>query len=78
MKKNVGKVDRVLRITSGVVIGVILALGVVRGIYGVVLGLFGIMWLITGIIRFCPTYVPFGISTCSKDEKCAVKMEDKK
>lgn len=57
MKCNVGKTDRTLRIIAGLAI---IGWGVVTGnIWGVV----GIVPLLTGIIRWCPAYVPLKIST---------------
>ncbi|MBL0317956.1 MAG: DUF2892 domain-containing protein [Alphaproteobacteria bacterium] len=57
MKCNVGKTDRVLRIIAGlVIIGFGLAL---QNWWGAV----GIVPLFTGIVRWCPAYVPLGIST---------------
>jgi len=57
MVKNVGLVDRTLRIVVGIVI--IVAGVVFKSWWGVI----GLLLLITGLIRFCPGYVPFGIST---------------
>ncbi len=57
MKCNVGKMDRLLRIIVGSTI-------VIAGIYfqnwwGAV----GIVPITTGLLRWCPAYVPFGIKT---------------
>lgn len=57
MKCNVGKTDRLLRIVAGSAIMVI-------GIYfqnwwGAV----GIVPIATGLLRWCPAYLPFGIKT---------------
>ncbi|MBY0233972.1 MAG: DUF2892 domain-containing protein, partial [Burkholderiaceae bacterium] len=32
-------------------------------------GYIGIVPLFTGIFRFCPAYLPFGMSTCSLKDK---------
>ena len=57
-KKNVGSVDRVIRIVLG--IGMIGA-----GIYyGSWLGAIGLIPLLTGILGTCGLYSLFGISTC--------------
>lgn len=57
-KKNVGNVDRVIRIVLG--IGMIGA-----GIYyGSWLGAIGAVPLLTGIFGTCGLYSLFGISTC--------------
>lgn len=57
MKCNVGKTDRMLRIIAGLaIIGWGLA---TQNIWGAI----GIVPLLTGIIRWCPAYVPLKIST---------------
>jgi hypothetical protein len=56
--KNVGGVDRTLRILLGIVI---ILLGI---IYGSWWGLIGLLPLFTGLIGWCPMYLPFGIKTC--------------
>jgi len=63
MKCNVGGTDRIIRIILGVVI--ILAGIYFKSWWGVV----GILPIVTGLIRFCPAYVPFGFSTCKPDQK---------
>ena len=32
-------------------------------------GLIGIVPLLTATFRFCPAYLPFGLSTCAKPDK---------
>ncbi len=63
MKKNVGSIDRVLRLIVGLVI---IALGF---IYETWWGLVGIIPLFTSSVGWCPAYLPFGISTCKTEPK---------
>ncbi len=63
MKKNVGNVDRVLRLILGLVI---IALGFINQSWW---GLVGIIPLFTAAVGWCPAYLPFGISTCKTDTK---------
>jgi hypothetical protein len=59
MSKNVGGIDRILRIVVGLVlIGLTLA-----GIIGM-WGWIGVVPLATAAIGWCPAYLPFGIKTC--------------
>ncbi|NOQ65039.1 MAG: DUF2892 domain-containing protein [Methyloprofundus sp.] len=59
--KNVGGVDRILRIIIGLAI-------IGWGAYAQNwLGAIGIVPLLTGTIRWCPAYLPFGFKTCSTD-----------
>jgi hypothetical protein len=59
MKANVGGADRVLRIVGGLVV-------ITAGLYFKSWwGVIGIPLLFTGVIRWCPAYLPFGISSCA-------------
>ena len=58
MKKNVGSADSIVRLILAVVIFVI------GFIYQSWWGLLGFVPLLTGSIKWCPLYLPFGISTC--------------
>ena len=59
MKKNVGGIDKVLRIGLGIVL---LSLTVVGP--KTMWGLVGIIPLLTGSVGFCPFYPILGMSTC--------------
>jgi len=61
MKKNIGSVDRTVRIVLGLIV---IALGLVFKCW---LGLIGLVLLLTAVIRFCPAYLPFGINTGKKE-----------
>ena len=58
MKINVGNVDRVIRLVLGLAI---IAVGVVFQSWW---GALGIVPLATALVRRCPAYVPFGLSSC--------------
>jgi hypothetical protein len=59
MKTNVGGIDRVLRLTAGVVLIGLAASGTI-GVWGWI----GVVPLATGALGWCPAYLPFGISSC--------------
>ena len=61
MKANVGSIDRTLRILAG--IGLLALVFVLEG-NARWLGLVGIVPLATGLFRFCPAYLLFGLNTC--------------
>ncbi|MCP5064372.1 MAG: DUF2892 domain-containing protein [Ignavibacteriae bacterium] len=61
MKKNVGSIDKYLRLVVGVAIGVV---GYLNESWW---GLVGIVPIMTGFISFCPAYFPFKLSTTKKD-----------
>ncbi len=63
MKANVGSIDRVIRILIG--------LGLIGATLSGVIGAWGWLGLIplaTGVFRFCPAYLPFGVRTCKTDK----------
>jgi hypothetical protein len=58
MKCNVGKTDKMFRIILGVII-------ILVGIYFQSWwGAVGVVLIVTGFMRWCPAYLPFGFSTC--------------
>ena len=61
MTCNVGGGDRMFRIIAGVVI---LGVGFYFKSY---FGLIGIVPILTGLLRWCPAYIPFKINTCKTD-----------
>lgn len=61
MTANVGTVDRAIRIALGLaLIGATL-----MGWIGV-WGWLGLIPIATGVFRFCPAYLPFGLSSCKR------------
>ena len=62
MKRNVGAVDRAVRVIAGLAILAVLiyAEGPLRW-----LGLIGLVPLLTGLFGYCPLYAPFGFTTCA-------------
>src|SRR5271157_3027460 len=63
-RRNVGGIDRVLRLTLGGILflgGLLLLTSAIR--LGVILAVIGLLALLTGILGFCALYIPFSIST---------------
>jgi uncharacterized membrane protein len=68
MKKNMGKMDKGIRILVALVMMVLIYMDLIPKPWSfVLLGLAGI-FVLTSVISFCPLYVLFGINTC-KNEK---------
>ena len=63
MKKNMGNVDKIVRILIAAVIAVLYFTNVITGTLGLVLLILGGIFLATSFINFCPLYTLFGIST---------------
>ncbi|MCS6871176.1 MAG: DUF2892 domain-containing protein [Anaerolineae bacterium] len=67
MKRNVGNVDRVIRLVLGIAA---IAVGVAAGGSGPIIGgIVGAMLIGTALTGRCMAYVPFGINTCSAKER---------
>ena len=61
MKKNMGSFDRTLRIIAGLVLISLVFWGPQTA-----WGWIGLIPLLTGLVSWCPAYVPFNISTLKK------------
>ena len=61
MKRNVGTVDRVIRIFAGLVV---LSLVFILEGNARWWGLVGLLPLATGLLGWCALYLPLGIDTC--------------
>ena len=59
MKANVGGIDRILRITVGLLLIALTLTGTI-GLWGWL----GLVPLATGTLRFCPMYPLLGMNTC--------------
>jgi hypothetical protein len=58
MGKNIGTIDRLLRVIAGVALIALAATGTV-GVWGYI----GVVPLLTGLISWCPAYTLFGLKT---------------
>lgn len=58
MHRNVGSADRLIRVVLG--LGII-AVGIASGTWW---GAIGIVPLATGLLGWCPAYLPFGLTSC--------------
>jgi hypothetical protein len=67
--KNEGPEDRIIRVVTGIVlvaVGLAALGGAGASVLGIVVAAFGGWFVLTGIVGFCPLYVPFGIDTHRK------------
>jgi len=62
--KNVGGIDKNLRIVAGIVLIASVFLVPVMNPWGYI----GVVPLLTGLFNFCPLYPLIGLNTCSKCE----------
>ena len=63
MKKNMGNLDRGIRIAAAVIIGILYAANVINGTVAIILGIVALIFIATSFVSFCPLYAPFRLST---------------
>jgi hypothetical protein len=63
MKKNMGTIDKTIRILLALVIIVLYFTNIISGTLAIVGLIFSGIFILTSVISFCPLYLPFGIST---------------
>ncbi len=68
MKKNMGRVDSIVRILIAVVIAGLYFANLISGTAAVILLILAGIFVLTGFVGVCPLYLPFGFST-RKEEK---------
>lgn len=67
MKKNMGSIDKMLRVLIAIVIAVLYYTGTISGgTAAIVLLALAAVFLLTSLLNFCPLYTIFGINTCKK------------
>ena len=64
MKKNMGAIDRSLRIIVGIVLLLLVFVGPKTP-----WGWIGLIPLATGLVSWCPVYLPFSFSTLKKSKE---------
>ena len=68
MKRNVGKIDRILRGSAAIIISLLYFTNVIQGQAAILLGIAALALLFTSISSFCPCYLRLNISTSDKKE----------
>lgn len=66
MKRNMGNIDKTVRIIIAIVIAALYFTNVITGTLGIVLLVLAGVFVLTSLINFCPLYAPFGLSTNKK------------
>lgn len=67
MKKNMGTIDKVIRILVAIVVVVLYFTHIISGTLAIILLILAGIFIVTSILGFCPLYLPFGFSTKKKD-----------
>ena len=63
MKKNIGNIERIVRVVVGVTVLSLTFVGP-QSLWG----LLGLVPLATGLVGWCPPYAMLGISTCKRPD----------
>lgn len=66
MKRNMGYLDRIIRIVIAGVIVVLNLTGKIQGTLNLVLVILAVILLLTSLFGLCPLYIPAKISTNKK------------
>jgi len=61
--KNMGTVDRIIRVLLAAVVAVLYFTGQITGALAVILGILAVIFLATSVVGICPLYMPFKLST---------------
>lgn len=64
MKKNMGKIDRIVRLLLAGTIAVLFYQNIISGTLGLVLLVLSVVFLVTSLVSFCPLYSLVGLNTC--------------
>lgn len=67
MKKNMGTVDKVIRVLVAVIVLVLYFTHVISGTLAVILLILAGVFIVTSLIGTCPLYLPFGLNTRKKE-----------
>jgi hypothetical protein len=67
MKKNMGTIDKVIRILVAVILLVMYFTHVVSGTLGIILLVLAAVFVATSLLGICPLYLPLGIKTGKKE-----------
>ncbi|MCZ8286782.1 MAG: DUF2892 domain-containing protein [Bacteroidia bacterium] len=67
MKKNMGVIDKVIRMCIAILIAVLYFTNSISGTAALISGVIAIVLVLTSFMSFCPLYRPFGINTRNKN-----------
>lgn len=67
MKKNMGTVDKIIRILVAVVVVILYFTNVISGTLAIILLVLSAIFVVTSILGICPLYMPLGLSTKKKE-----------
>lgn len=69
MKKNMGAVDRILRLVVAILIVIAYYQEIITGWLGIALLILAGIFVLTSVVSICPLYSIFGVSSCPAKQK---------
>lgn len=66
MKKNMGALDRTIRLILAVAGAGMIYSRMIEGTLAIIVGVLAVIFVLTSAVGFCPLYVPLKISTLKK------------
>jgi hypothetical protein len=66
MKKNVGTIDKVIRIVFAIAVISLFLTNVITGVLGIVLLAVSAILVITSMVGVCPLYIVMGLNSAEK------------
>ena len=67
--KNMGTIDRIIRIIMAVIIAILYFAGTISGVVAIILLISAGIFILTSLVSTCPLYLPFGIKTCKVEKE---------
>jgi len=67
MKKNLGTIDKVIRLLLAALVIILFLTKVIYGVWGIVLLVFAGIFILTALMGFCPIYYALGLNSGKKD-----------
>ena len=64
MKKNVGSIDKIVRLLLAAVFILLFIFNAVPVIFGYILLALAVILILTSLLNFCPIWMMFGVNTC--------------
>lgn len=69
MKKNLGSIERILRVFVALVVGILYFTNQISGVATIVLGVIAGAFILTSSLGFCPIYASLGFLTKKSETK---------
>lgn len=69
MKKNMGNLDKMIRVLVAAVIAALYYTQIISGTVAMIALVFALVFILTSFVGTCPLYLPFGINTNQNKDK---------